>query len=448
MAPSVKTLQTVFFTYAIVLTPASNKKIIIMQSYRKPLLAAVVILAAVLVVSAFNEPQKRNRSPLPSQNQAMPAEIKTAPPPSQTKEVPVQKETAPSATTDQKIQVAILLDVSNSMDGLIDQAKAQLWTMVNTLGRVHCDNKANPKIEIALYEYGSPRNDPRNGYIKQINNFITDLDSLSQNLFALTTNGGDEYCGHVIFKSVQQLKWDANPNSYKVVFIAGNESFRQGSISFTQACTEAKSKGVIVNTIYCGDRQQGIREYWNLVGECGNGSFSNINQDHKIEDIATPYDDEIFKFNEKLNSTYISYGSRGQELYEKQQQMDVANSAMSKKAAIKRAETKSNSKVYNNATWDLVDLADINEKELEKIDKKTLPGDLKNKTTAELKVIVAQKRKERVAIQTKIVELNKQRQQFINDQKNKSNGAAVTTLESEVERIIKEQVKRFKMKIE
>ncbi|NCU03876.1 MAG: VWA domain-containing protein, partial [Chitinophagaceae bacterium] len=351
--------------------------------------------------------------------------------------------------TAQKIQVAILLDVSNSMDGLIDQAKAQLWTMVNTLGRVHCENKTNPEIEIALYEYGTPRNDFRNGYIKQINNFITDLDSLSQNLFALTTNGGDEYCGQVIFKSVQQLKWDNNPNSYKVIFIAGNESFRQGSISFTQACTEAKSKGVIVNTIYCGDRQQGIREYWNLVGECGNGSFSNINQDHKIEDIATPFDDEIFRLNEKLNTTYIAYGARGKELYSKQQEMDVANSAMSKKAAIKRAETKSNSKVYNNATWDLVDRVAESETEIEKIDKKTLPDSLQNKTTAQLKVIVNEKKKERAAIQTKIIELNKQRQQYINDQKNKTTtGTAVTTLETEVERIIKEQVKRFKMKVE
>jgi hypothetical protein len=418
-----------------------------MQSYRKPLLAAVVILAAVFTVSAFKEPKKQR------QVTKAPEEQVQQPPASQTPSLenhplPSKQETLPPPTTDQKIQVAILLDVSNSMDGLIDQAKAQLWTMVNTLGRVHCDNKANPKIEIALYEYGSPRNDVGNGYIKQINNFITDLDSLSENLFALTTNGGDEFCGHVIFKSIQQLKWDANPNSYKVVFIAGNESFRQGNVSFTQACTEAKSKGVIVNTIYCGDRQQGIREYWNLVGECGNGSFSNINQDHKIEDIATPYDDEIFKLNEKLNGTYITYGARGQEFYSKQEQMDVANAAMSKKAAIKRAETKSNSKVYNNAGWDLVDRAADNEAEIEKIDKKTLPDSLQNKTTAQLKVIVSEKKKERAAIQTKIIALNQQRQQYINDQKKKGGAATVSTLETEVERIIGEQVKRFKMSVQ
>src|SRR4051794_14027814 len=58
-----------------------------------------------------------------------------------------------------KIQAAILLDVSSSMNGLIDQAKAQLWNMVSVMGRVKCENGI-PKIEIALYEYGRSENDP------------------------------------------------------------------------------------------------------------------------------------------------------------------------------------------------------------------------------------------------------------------------------------------------
>ena len=33
----------------------------------------------------------------------------------------------------QTIKVALLLDTSNSMDGLINQAKAQLWEIVNEL---------------------------------------------------------------------------------------------------------------------------------------------------------------------------------------------------------------------------------------------------------------------------------------------------------------------------
>jgi hypothetical protein len=32
-----------------------------------------------------------------------------------------------------KVQIALLLDTSNSMDGLIDQAKSQLWKIVNEM---------------------------------------------------------------------------------------------------------------------------------------------------------------------------------------------------------------------------------------------------------------------------------------------------------------------------
>lgn len=206
-----------------------------------------------------------------------------------------------------KIQVAILLDVSNSMDGLIEQAKAQLWNMVSVMGKASCDG-VPPQVEIALYEYGRSSNNPRVGYVKQINPFTHDLDQVSKNLFTLTTNGGDEYCGQVMFTSLQELQWDPAPGQYKVIFIAGNEDFLQGMLPFTKACSMAKQKGVIVNTIYCGDRTQGIREHWNLGAECGDGSFTNINSDARIDDFATPYDDPIFKLNEQLNATYVGYG--------------------------------------------------------------------------------------------------------------------------------------------
>ncbi|MCY7291961.1 MAG: VWA domain-containing protein [Ferruginibacter sp.] len=350
-----------------------------------------------------------------------------------------------------KIQVAILLDVSGSMDGLIEQAKAQLWNMVNTLGKAKCDGTVSPKIEIALYEYGRSNNDVKAGYVKQINGFISDMDSLSENLFNLKTNGGDEYCGQVIYTSLQQLQWDAAPENYKVIFIAGNEDFLQGSLHYTKACTEAKNKGVIVNTIYCGDKIQGIKEHWNLAGECGNGSFTNINQNAKDEDMPTPYDSLLYTYNDKLNSTYISYGYAGASYKTKQAKMDVANASMSKSAQIKRIKAKSNAAVYNNAQWDLVDAKDKGgEVALEKIDKKELPDSLKNKTTDELKKIVSEKSKERNAVQTEIAKLNTQRDVYIAAEKakNATNKNNAATLETEVEKIIKEQAKRYKMKID
>ncbi|HLG39881.1 MAG TPA: vWA domain-containing protein [Chitinophagaceae bacterium] len=357
---------------------------------------------------------------------------------------------ATHAAKEQKIQVAILLDVSGSMEGLIEQAKAQLWNMVNVMGRSKCEN-GNPKIEIALYEYGRSTNDSKAGYVKQISGFTSDLDLLSQELFKLTTNGGDEYCGHVIHTSLGELNWDTVALSYKVIFIAGNEDFLQGNIHYTQSCAEAKKKGVIVNTIYCGDKMQGIREHWNLGGECGNGSFTNINQDAKIEEIPTPYDSTLVVLNYKLNGTYLYYGANGYSDFNKQGEVDKMNSAMSKSAGLKRATAKSNSLLYQNAGWDLIDATknDSTGNFISTLDKKTLPDSLKNKSKEELQKVIDKKAAERSAIQKEIINLSTQRNAYIVTERAKNATAAKTaTLETEVEKIIKEQVKRFNMKVD
>ena len=72
-----------------------------------------------------------------------------------------------------KIQVAILLDTSNSMDGLIDQAKSQLWKMVNELALAKDENGHIPNIEIALYDYGND-NHPFQGRLHQISHSADD----------------------------------------------------------------------------------------------------------------------------------------------------------------------------------------------------------------------------------------------------------------------------------
>lgn len=349
-----------------------------------------------------------------------------------------------------KIQAAILLDVSGSMDGLIEQAKAQLWNMVSTMGKAKCPSDIAPKIEIALYEYGRSTNDIKQGYVKMLNGFISNLDSLSQNLFSLKTNGGDEYCGHVIYSSLNELNWDPAPENYKVIFIAGNEDFLQGDIQYTRSCTEAKQKGVIVNTIYCGDKMQGINEHWNLAGECGNGSFTNINQDSKIEDIPTPYDSMIYVMNTKLNGTYIGYGRQASYFAANQSKQDMFNTTMSKTTGIKRINAKSNGAVYNNAEWDLVDAKAMDSVAFKKIDKNILPDSLKNKSLGEINKIVDQKSKERTGIQNEIVSLNRKRDAYIAAEKVKNAALKnnAPTLETEVEKIIREQAKRFNMKIE
>jgi hypothetical protein len=347
-----------------------------------------------------------------------------------------------------KIQAAILLDVSNSMDGLIDQAKAQLWNMVSVMGKAKC-NEAAPQIEIALYEYGRTTNDEKQGYVKQLTAFTTDLDQVSQSLFNVKTDGGDEYCGHVIYTSIKDLKWDTSAANYKVIFIAGNEDFLQGGVAFTKACAVAKQKGVIVNTIYCGDKLQGIQEHWNLGSECGNGSFTNINKDAKLEEIDTPYDSVLFSLNEKLNSTYIGYGAYALEGASTQLKMDKLNYSHNKSAALKRVAVKSKKEVYKNSTWDLVDAETMDEKFTERLDLKTLPDSLKNKSRQELKQIIKNKNNERTTLQKNIADETVKRENYIAAERLKKHKADTSAvLETEVEKIIRQQATRFNMRIQ
>ena len=347
-----------------------------------------------------------------------------------------------------KIQVAILLDVSNSMDGLIDQAKAQLWNMVSVMGKAKC-NGLVPQVELALYEYGRSNNDVKKGYVKQINGFTGDLDQVSQNLFKLTTNGGDEYCGHVMYSSLTELNWDTASTNYKVIFIAGNEDFLQGDIVYTKSCNEAKKKGVIINTIYCGNKMQGLQEHWNLGGECGNGSFTNINSDVKLEEIPTPYDSTLFVLNDRLNSTYIYYGVAGRAGYSKLYDVDQSNYSANKSGALKRVTVKGNKALYKNDSWDLVDATTADSTIIAKVDTKTLPDTLKNKSRSELLQIVKNKNSERESIQKEIETVNAKRESFIATEKTKNaTKNNDQTLESEIEKIIRNQAQRFNMVIQ
>ena len=198
----------------------------------------------------------------------------------------------------QTIKVALLLDTSNSMDGLINQAKTQLWEIVNELSYAKYGIQ-KPELKIALYEYGNDRLESSDGYIRQVLSFSNDLDEISEKLFSLTTNGGKEYCGQVITSSLKELQWGNNKRDLRLIFIAGNEPFTQGKIHYQEAISDAKEKDVIINTIYCGDYKTGISGMWKDGVDLGGGDYMTINQNKTIVHIASPYDNEIIILNKK-----------------------------------------------------------------------------------------------------------------------------------------------------
>ena len=371
----------------------------------------LIILSAILLVSC-----KQN-------SQAMPS-AKTE-----------NLSTQPTEESQQKIQVALLLDTSNSMDGLIEQAKSRLWNIVNTLTTLKYDGKS-PDIEIALYEYGNDNISSETDWVRQIVPLTKDLDEISEKLFALRTRGGTEYCGSVIHNASKNLEWvSGNSHSLKLIYIAGNEPFNQQGYNYKEAISEARSKNIYINTIHCGGYEEGISTFWKDGADLGEGKYFNIDSNKKVIFIPTPYDDVLNKCNTKLNDTYINYSNAGASYKTKQMVQDKLSESVSSANLVERTVSKSKVAAYDNSHWDLVDSYKKDKEFLKKVKKEELPAEFKGKTEAEIVEIAKKKAEERLVLQKEIEELAVKRQKFI-DQEMKTRGENTDDLGKAIEKSI------------
>lgn len=317
------------------------------------------------------------------------------------------------------IKIALLLDTSNSMDGLIDQAKSQLWELVNELSKANCNDIA-PTLNIALYEYGNDRLSSQEGYIRQVTSLTDDLDQISEDLFSLRTNGGSEYCGKVIQTCINQQEWSSSSADLQIIFIAGNEPFTQGDIDYRAACADAKEKGIIVNTIHCGSFAEGVKGKWKDGALKANGEFMCIEQNKKTVFIPSPYDEKISILNDEMNKTYLGYGTRGRSKKEAQVMQDSNAARYGQANSVKRAVSKS-SAFYKNSSWDLVDAAQEDEFEIESIKEDALPKEMKGLSTAEKEKFIQDHADKRVKIKKEISALNKRRETFVKEKRSELN---------------------------
>jgi len=343
------------------------------------------------------------------------------------------------------VQMAILLDTSGSMSGLIDQARAELWAIVNEFIFAKRNN-LQPELQVALYEYGKNSVSRENGYIRMIVPLTTDLDKTSEELFALKTNGGQEYCGWVIKDAAENLQWTNNPDDLKVIFIAGNEPFTQGPVDYRQACKAAASRGVIVNTVHCGSETDGANGKWKDGALLADGKYLNIDHNRKTVHIAAPQDKQITELGVKLNDTYIAFGRMGRTNAERQSTQDRNAANASKQAEVQRAVTKS-SQYYQNDNWDLVDALNNNTLQLESLKPEDLPEEMKDMTTEQRQAYVEARQKERAEIQKKIQKLNAQRSKYVADEMKKLQGSE-KTLGSAVIQAIRDQAAKRNFKFE
>lgn len=309
--------------------------------------------------------------------------------------------------------LVLLLDTSNSMDGLINQAKSQLWSVVRQYADAQRDGEP-AKLRVALFEYGNTRLPATENYIRQVVPLTDNLDALSEALFSLTTNGGDEYCGAVIGEALTRLDWASHDGAYRTIFIAGNEPFTQGPIDYRSACGEARGRGVVINTIHCGDSEEGRQGSWADGAAVGGGQAFNIDQDRVMPTIPCPQDPRLLELSVEINGTYLWYGDDDERNYNYSNQMAQDENAgeMGEAAAADRASVKGGS-AYSNVGRDLVDTFGATPEKVADIEAEKLPEAMRKMSPEERVEHVKQMAAERAKLREQIGKLSAERAEFL-----------------------------------
>ena len=336
------------------------------------------------------------------------------------------------------IQLSLLLDTSSSMDGLIDQARSRLWQVVNEIGSAKIEGKV-PQFQVSIFQYGNDGLSKKQDHIQLRAPFTTDLDIISEQLFSLSTNGGQEYCGAALRECLNQLDWlgSATSNTLQVIIIAGNEPFNQGTEPFQEWTSHARKRGIHINTVFCGNIEEGRKTLWAKAAQQGGGEYSAIDQDLTEFYVATPFDDTLQVSNSALNSTYLGYGKKGKKAKMRQEAQDVSNQSLSSNSFFSRTATKASSN-YSTSSWDLISAIEDGSTKIEDIKKEDLPEEFANMSQQELEAHINKLAADRKRIQKEINDATVKREAYIAEAKKE----AAERSEKDLDDVLIEAIKK------
>lgn len=332
------------------------------------------------------------------------------------------------------VDLAICLDISGSMDGLLNAARQNLWAVVNDLAVL----QPKPVLRVALLTYGCSAHSADSGWVKLETGFTTDLDLVSQKLFALTTNGGEEYVARVVRGALDQLEWSTDARAMKLLFVAGNEAATQDPKSDVPTQSSAAlARGILVNSIYCGSLQDTEVCGWRQVAAVAGGQFTAIEQDKNVV-VVTPFDEQLTQLSAAINTTYVPYGNDGVAMAANQVQQDANVAGLNSAAAAQRCQTKACG-LYWNSHWDLVDASRDPKFVLAEVDKSSLPEALRGFGAAELRAHVDGMATKRAELQQRVAALGSQRDAFVQQELQRRAATGEKVFEQAVLEIVRAQ---------
>lgn len=340
-----------------------------------------------------------------------------------------------------RIDVVFVLDTTGSMGGLIEGAKAKIWSIANQM----ISAKPTPRLRIGLVGYRDRGDD----YVTKRFDLSDDIDAIYGHLQGFQAGGGNdtpESVNQALHEAVHQMSWSPGRDALKIIFLVGDAPPHMDypdDVKYPVTLQAAVRKDLIVNTVQCG----GIgatTPVWKEMASLAEGSYVAIGQTGDMRVVSTPMDDELSRLNREIGMTIVAYGSE-RERGAVMAKQAVAEAAPAAASADRLAYNAATSKVVQGG-GDLVD--DLNEgrAKLSELKKDELPAELKGKTPEQQKAYLAQQEAKRKQLQAQVAELVKKRQAYVDAEMKKAVAEGKgSAFDVEVARTLKEQAKRKKI---
>lgn len=354
------------------------------------------------------------------------------------KHVPVDPVPAPYSATSHRIDAVFVLDTTGSMGGLIQTAKEKIWSIATTMASA----QHAPEIRIGLVAY----RDRGDTYVTKVVDLSSDLDSVYATLMDFEADGGGdtpESVNRALYDAVHKMSWSQADQAYQVIFLVGDAPphMDYNEVKYPEIVASARDKGIVINTIQCGDIPHTIAP-WTQIASLARGEFFQVEQAGGAVAFATPYDAEIAELSAKLDATRLYYGTADEK--ERMLAKTLATAKLEDGASV---ASRARRGAFNASEGGRANLLGENELvaavssgalALDELEEDALPEALKPMSAEEQKAYVAELADTRSDLQRQIRALSEDRSSYL-EKKVEEAGGLESSLDQKLYDAVKDQ---------
>lgn len=337
------------------------------------------------------------------------------------------------------VEVVFVLDTTGSMDGLIQTAKEKIWSIASTMAQA----EPSPEIRMGLVAY----RDRGDQYVTRVIDLSDDLDSMYGKLMEFKADGGGdgpESVNAALNDAVNKMSWSQRQDAYQVVFLVGDAPPHMdyaGEAQYPAILAAANQRGIVVNTIQCGNLGVTVAP-WQQIAQIGGGRYFQVEQTGGALAMATPFDRELAKLSAALDDTRLYFGSLQEKaaMAEKTKATDKLHGLASDASRARRAAFNASAAGKRNflGNKELVEAVTLGTVDLDALAPEALPATLQAVAPEERKNVVANFAAKRQKLEAQIEELSEQRDDFLTDQAAETEGAA-SSLDHQIYETVRSQ---------